>query len=246
MRMAIVAGPPSTGKTSVLVHAIEALRARGAGTGATSESDAFPEPGAGPRVAVVKFDCFSSDDERRYREPGIEAETAISAGQCPDHFFASNVVAAFDWARGRGADLLVTESAGLCNRCSPYVDGVPAICVIDCLQGMNAPRKIGPLLKTADLVAVTKGDLVSQAEREVFSHRVQTLAPKATVVCVNGLTGQGSSEIAEFLARAPEVDTLVERTLRFSTPSALCSYCLGEKRLGEEHQMGNVRRAEFR
>ena len=28
-------------------------------------------------------------------------------------------------------------------------------------------------------------------------------------------------------------------------PSALCSYCLGETRIGEEHQMGNVRKIDL-
>ncbi len=29
-------------------------------------------------------------------------------------------------------------------------------------------KKIGPMLKAADIVVITKGDIVSQAEREVF------------------------------------------------------------------------------
>jgi len=33
--------------------------------------------------------------------------------------------------------------------------------------------------------------------------------------------------------------------LRFSMPSALCSYCLGETRIGEEHQMGNIRKMDI-
>jgi hypothetical protein len=28
-------------------------------------------------------------------------------------------------------------------------------------------------------------------------------------------------------------------------PSAMCSYCLGETRIGEEHQLGNVRKIEL-
>jgi len=28
-------------------------------------------------------------------------------------------------------------------------------------------------------------------------------------------------------------------------PSALCSYCLGETRIGEEYQMGNVRKIKI-
>lgn len=77
------------------------------------------------------------------------------------------------WGIRQGFDLLISESAGLCNRCSPHIKGVLAVCVIDHLGGVHTPRKIGPMLKNADLVVLTKGDIVSQAEREVFTFRVR-------------------------------------------------------------------------
>ena len=227
MRMAIVAGPPSTGKTSIITHALGELA----------------EDGTAP--IVVKFDCLVSDDADWYAQHGIKAISGFSAGQCPDHFFASNIPDAFAWARDQGTDFLIAESAGLCNRCSPFIAGVPAICVIDCLAGLRSPKKIGPLLKMADLIVLSKGDMISQAEREVFAFSVQALAPKAELIFANGLTGQGAKEVAGFLRSGGEVDGLDERELRFSMPSALCSYCLGDRRLGSEHQMGNVRRMEF-
>lgn len=48
------------------------------------------------------------------------------------------------WGKRKGLEWLITESAGLCNRCSPYINGIPAICVIDAISGVNTPRKIGP------------------------------------------------------------------------------------------------------
>ncbi|MFQ9393548.1 MAG: hypothetical protein ACLR2E_04375 [Lachnospiraceae bacterium] len=47
--------------------------------------------------------------------------------------------------------------AGLCGRCSPHIRDIPAVCVIDCLSGITAPQKIGPMLRYADFIAVTKG-----------------------------------------------------------------------------------------
>lgn len=227
MRMVTVAGPPSTGKTSVLVHAIEEM--------GIAESD----------IAVVKFDCLVTDDEQAYRRIGVHARSGFSAGQCPDHFYACNIPNAFEWAKSKGAKILITESAGLCNRCSPYIVGVASVCVIDCLAGIGAPRKMGPLLKMADMIVLTKGDMVSQAEREVFAFRVHALSPKAEVVFANGLTGQGSFALARYFEMVADIDSLDKQALRFSTPSALCSYCLGETRLGEAYQMGNARRMEF-
>jgi Ni2+-binding GTPase involved in maturation of urease and hydrogenase len=94
-------------------------------------------------------------------------------------------------------------------------------------------------------VVVTKGDVVSQAEREVFAHRISTVNARARLLPVNGLTGQGALGLARLLDEAPDVPALEERELRFTMPAALCSYCLGEKRIGADRQLGNVRKMSF-
>ena len=67
--------------------------------------------------------------------------------------------------------------------------------------------------------------------------------PRAAILHVNGLTGQGSFEFASLvMENNPEIDTVVEKQLRFSVPSAVCSYCLGETRIGTSYQMGNIRK----
>jgi Ni2+-binding GTPase involved in maturation of urease and hydrogenase len=224
MRFVTVSGPPSTGKTSVLLKAIAHL-----------QND-------GLKVGVVKFDCLATSDDEIYERHGIPVKKGLSGALCPDHFFVSNVEEVVQWGIASGFDLLVSESAGLCNRCSPYVKEVLAVCVVDNLSGVGTPRKIGPMLKSADLIVVTKGDIVSQAEREVFARAVASVNPRAMVMHVNGITGQGSFELASLLREAAEVETVKGRRLRFSMPAALCSYCLGETRIGEAFQKGNVRK----
>ena len=103
--------------------------------------------------------------------------------------------------------------------------------------------ELDEMLKMSDIVVITKGDIVSQAEREVFASRVNSVNPKATIMHVNGLTGQGAFELGTLLYDEKEiVETVKGKQLRFPMPSALCSYCLGETRIGEEFQMGNVRK----
>ena len=102
------------------------------------------------------------------------------------------------------------------------------------------------MLKAADIVVITKGDIVSQAEREVFASRVNSVNPKAITMHVNGLTGQGAFELSTLLYDEMEdVETVQGRKLRFPMPSALCSYCLGETRIGEAYQLGNVRKIKL-
>ncbi|MFW5749393.1 MAG: GTP-binding protein, partial [Halanaerobium sp.] len=198
------------------------------------------------KVGVVKFDCLYTDDDELYRKAGVPVKKGLSGSLCPDHYFVSNIEEVVQWGRERDLDLLITESAGLCNRCSPYIKDIKAICVIDNLSGINTPKKIGPMLKTADIVVITKGDIVSQAEREVFASRVSTVNPDAMVMNVNGLTGQGAYEFSTLLFDEEDhIETVTGKKLRFSMPSAMCSYCLGETRIGKEHQLGNVRKIEL-
>lgn len=232
MRFVTVSGPPSSGKTAVILKTVAHVRQDG------------PQ-GPGLRVGVVKFDCLSTQDDETYARHGLPVRKGLSGALCPDHYFVSNVEECVQWGRGEGLDVLVSESAGLCNRCSPYIRDVLAVCVIDNLSGIDTPQKIGPMLKSADIVVITKGDVVSQAEREVFAARVRRVNPKARILHVNGVTGQGSFEFASLWREGDEVDTVEGRRLRFSMPAALCSYCLGETRIGAQYQLGNVRKIDL-
>lgn len=227
MRLLTVSGPPSSGKTSVVLALLSVLSERGV------------------RAGVVKFDCLSSADREIYAGRGIPVQVAIAGNLCPDHFFVSAVDEARAWGERHGFDLLVTESAGLCNRCAPHIKGVCAVCVVDALSGIHTPQKIGPMLRYADIVAITKGDIVSQAEREVFAFRVRQTNPAAAAVMVNGITGQGSYELASLVDGYGADGIPADRRLRFPMPAALCSYCLGETQIGKEHQIGNVKTVDF-
>ena len=227
MRFVTVSGPPSSGKTAVILKTL----------GHISRS--------GRKVGVVKFDCLSTEDDELYRKHGITVRKGLAGALCPDHYFVSNVEECVQWGLSEGLDVLVSESAGLCNRCSPHIRQVMAVCVIDNLSGIGTPKKIGPMLKAADQVVITKGDIVSQAEREVFATRVHMVNPKASILHVNGITGQGSFELSSLWDAGEETDTVEGKTLRFSMPAALCSYCLGETRIGSEFQMGNVRKIDL-
>lgn len=227
VRLITVAGPPSCGKTSVILRTVE------------------PMVACGLKIGVVKFDCLTSEDHHRYRGSAIPVKKGLAGGLCPDHFFVANIEKALDWGKESGLDLLITESAGLCNRCSPHIRDVLAVCVIDHLSGVHTPRKIGPMLKSADVVVLTKGDIVSQAEREVFAFRVRQVNARAAILPVNGLTGQGSLLLQKHFNNAPAITTLEDCKLRFTMPAALCSYCLGETRIGPDWQIGNIKTMDF-
>lgn len=227
MKLVNIAGPPSSGKTSVIIQVIEYLKQENIQAG------------------VVKFDCLTSFDQKRYKEHNIPIHVGFSGKICPDHFFLSNIEAAVEWGKKNKFDFLITESAGLCNRCSPYIKSILSICVIDNLAGIDTPKKIGPMLKFADIVIVTKGDIVSQAEREVFAFNIKQVNPEGKVMFVNGITGQGAFMLSKYIKNSREINTVRDMYLKFTTPAAVCAYCTGTTRIGEAHHLGIIRKMNF-
>ncbi len=221
MKLVVLAGTPGSGKTSVLIHAARSLIRYGL------------------RPAVVKIDCLWTEDDRRFERLGIPVAVGLAKDMCPDHYSIYNVDEMLEWASSQEADLLLNETAGLCLRCAPYPDRCLAVCVIDVTTGPNAPLKVGPLLTTADVVVVTKGDIVSQAEREVFRERILEVNPGCRIVEANGLTGKGAAELAELIRDGPEASD--DMHLRHNPPLAICTLCAGELRVSKRHHRGVLR-----
>lgn len=220
MRLFTFSGPPASGKTAVITKLIEHFK------------------NMDLKVGVVKFDCLQTEDDKIYKALDVAVIKGLSGELCPDHYFISNIEDVYKYGVRKELDILISESAGLCNRCAPHVKGIPAVCVLDQMSGIQAPKKIGPMLRLADFVIITKSDMVSQAEREVFMMNVKMINPRAKIWHINGLSGQGSYQAAQSLIKLPYED-IFGKSLRFPMPMALCSYCLGETRIGEEFQKGN-------
>jgi Ni2+-binding GTPase involved in maturation of urease and hydrogenase len=221
-------GPPSSGKTSVITKMIRMYLGRGT------------------KVGVVKFDCLQSNDDKIYAGLQVPVLLGLSGQQCPDHYYISNIEDVFNWGAEIALDILLSESAGLCNRCAPHIRAIPAVCVVDQMSGVYTPGKLGPMLRFADIVVITKSDLVSQAEREVFEMNVQYANPRAEIFHVNGLTGQGADELVKKLDEYPSDAVVTGNKLRYPMPMALCSYCLGETNIGAQYQMGNLKKIAIR
>ncbi|PIE71351.1 MAG: hypothetical protein CSA22_03580 [Deltaproteobacteria bacterium] len=225
MKTVTVAGTPCAGKTAVIAHLVRLLKAEGL------------------KVGAAKFDALATTDDQYYEAVvGIPAISGLSDYVCPDHYYVSNLEEVVTWGWEKNLDVLFVETAGLCFRCAPHVNGIPAITVIDNLGGLDAPEKMGPTLSLADAVVVTKGDRVSQAEKEVFQYKIRQVNPSAMVIQFNGLTGTGAVPLKRLLKSWLEVSDVSERTLRYSMPAAICSYCTGETRIGSPYQSGNVKK----
>jgi Ni2+-binding GTPase involved in maturation of urease and hydrogenase len=225
MKMIIVAGTPGSGKTAVLIHALRSLKQRGLNS------------------SVVKIDCLYTDDGKKFEKIGIPTKVGLSMDMCPDHYAIYNIEDMINWANDNDSEYLVVETAGLCHRCAPYTVNSLGVCVIDATSGPNTPLKVGPFLSTADIAVITKGDMISQAEREIFRERILEVNPKCKVIEANGLSGQGCIELAEEIVKSPEV-SLDEEKLRHSAPLAVCTLCVGETKVNKKHHRGILRRID--
>ena len=225
MKLAICAGPATTGKTAVLRHVIRKLQA------------------AGESVAFLKIDVqYAEEDEILAQEFNIPTRKVYSGELCPDHCNVMVLGDAIQWAKSSGCSVLLVETAGLCLRCSPYVDGGLGLIVLEATSGTNLPLKVGPMLSLADIAVVTKIDRVSQAEREVFRSRIQDVAPGVRIREVNALYGIGIDPLVDAVLAAPEV--WEGMLLRGNPPVGTCTICVGKKEIGWQSHFGVVRALE--
>lgn len=225
MKIAIAAGPATTGKTSVLRHTTRKLLEKG------------------HRVAFLKIDVqYADEDELFTREFGIPTRKVYSGELCPDHCSVMVLGDAIRWTEQSGCDILLVETAGLCLRCAPYVDGGLGLAVLEATSGMNLPLKVGPILSLSDIAVVTKIDLVSQAEREVFRARINQAAPAVLIREVNALYGIGIDPIVDLILATPDAPEQLQ--LRGNPPVGTCTICVGKKDIGWQSHFGVVRQLE--
>lgn len=200
----------------------------------------------GLRPMICKIDCLESDDETTYRQLGIPAVTGLSGDICPDHFLVSNLPELWNYADRQACDLLFIESAGLCHRCSPATSLSTAGCVLDCMASCKSPARLGPMVTQADFIIPTKIDMVSQAELEIIRWNLKDINPGAKIFPVDGLAGYGIEFLGDWLDALPDCTTHENDCLRHTMPAGVCSYCVGEKRVGSQFQQGVVGKIIFK
>ena len=225
MKLIIVAGPPTCGKTTVIRQVIRRIIKKNL------------------KPAYLKIDVlYADEDQQLKKEFNIPTKKIYSGELCPDHCNVVVLDEVVEWAEAQGAEYLFVETAGLCLRCSPYVENSLGIVVLEATSGMNLPRKIGPMLTLADISVVTKIDLISQAEREVFRYRILEAAKEMMVVESNALYGIGIDPIVREIMKASDIEQPM--FLKGNPPVGTCTICVGKKEIGAKNHFGVLRTME--
>lgn len=209
MRLIFVAGPPRCGKTSLLLHTLGIVNS------------------CGLKPCVFKLDAQSTTDMRLFEEKGFAVMCRVSGDVCPDHEAMVALGESWEWAKSHNMDMLVVETAGLCDRCSPFLARALAVCVVSGLGGLDAPVKMANLVSKADVLVVSRVELISPAERQVIIGRLRRLNKEAPILVSNGLTGEGAEELAKLFIAAAPLSLRDQERLRSPLPTGYCHFCQG-------------------
>lgn len=225
MKLIIIAGPPSAGKTSLIKQIIRRFKDE-------------------MKLAFLKIDVVKAyEDIELGKEFGILTKKVYSGDLCPDHAGVMVLGDAIDWAQNNKSDLFIVESAGLCLRCSPYLNQGLGIIVLSSISGIHAPEKMGSMVSLADVAVVTKIDLVSQAEREVLIQKIRELHSKLILLETNALQGTSLQRLYELIRKSPEIDK-DNLLLKGNPPLGTCTICVGKKEIGWKHHFGVIQKLD--
>lgn len=227
MKVIIVAGPIASGKTAINLKLIEILKEER------------------QQISVVKIDCLTTEDHYVYQKAGVDAISGLSNDLCPDHFLATNFLEIFDYGKKNNSHILLIETAGLCNRCAPFLHNTINICLVDAFASFKTPEKLGPMLTTADIVVITKWDMISRCEKDVLKYKIAKLNPWAKIVEMNGVSGYGRQQLRKEVMKTEGLERLEGSRLKHQMPCATCSYCAGETRIGKAFEQGIISKIAY-
>jgi hydrogenase nickel incorporation protein HypB len=195
------------------VAAINLMGSPGAGKTAILEATAraLGRTGASARVGVLTGDLATDNDANRLRAAGLVAETITTENAC--HLDADMVHRGLHHLPWRTFDYLFIENVG--NLVCPAVYDLGQdvnVVALSVTEGEDKPLKYPTMFHKADLVLVTKIDLLPllpEISLEVIEANLRRVMPVPRVMRLSARTGEGFDQWMHWLTerRRPRVDT---------------------------------------
>jgi hydrogenase nickel incorporation protein HypB len=175
-------GSPGAGKTAVLEATARML-------------------GPSKKLGVLVGDLATDNDARRVRAAGIAAEAITTGSAC--HLDADMVHKGLHRLPWRDLDILFIENVG--NLVCPAVYDLGQdvnVVALSVTEGEDKPLKYPTIFRKADLVLLTKVDLLPVL-RDISIERIQdnlsVVMPRPTMIAVSATTGEGIAQWVEWL-----------------------------------------------
>ncbi len=182
-RMLNIMSSPGSGKTSLILKTIEALKDQ-------------------TRICVVEADIDSKVDAEKAAAAGAAAVQLHTGGLCHvDAYMMEKTLSGIDLG---AVDLLILENIG--NLICPAQSDTGAelnIVILSVPEGDDKPLKYPLIFRTADLVIVNKIDYLQLGDfdSEKFRSRVAVLNPEVEIIELSCRTGQGVASWIDWLSR---------------------------------------------
>lgn len=175
----------------------------GDGCGKTALLEAvLPRLRGALRVAVLEGDLATTRDAQRIAALDVPVVQLLTEGGC--HLTAAHVQKALEELKLDGLDLLVIENVG--NPVCPVnfdLGEHQRIAVLSVAEGDDKPSKYPLLFRKADLVVLSKCDLLPfvRFDIDAVEQDIRRLNPSAEILRSDVLTGSGMTRIAEWMKR---------------------------------------------
>ncbi|MDD2463544.1 MAG: hydrogenase nickel incorporation protein HypB [Desulfobulbus sp.] len=176
---------PGSGKTTLLERTIEVLK------------DTV-------KIGVIEGDIETERDADRIRAKGIPAVQLTTGGAC--HLDAPMVHGGLHvlehLGKGEGFDLIFIENVGNLVCPSTFDLGEHRrIILLSVPEGSDKPAKYPATFRGADLVLITKVDLLPHFDFSMAEARkeTQTLKPDVPIIELSSTTGEGFDQWIEYL-----------------------------------------------
>ncbi len=185
IRLINLMGTPGSGKTTLL----ETLLTR-------------PEVDS-EKIAVIEGDLFTDQDAQRMDKLGVSTVQLNTEGGC--HLEADMVEQGLDELELSGISTIIIDNVGNLVCTAEFRLGEDfRVGVVSVTEGNDKPLKYPLLFQTADLVIISKIDLVPYTNFDVerFKQDVKSLNPNVRIIELSSYTGVGTKEVMEALGLA--------------------------------------------
>ncbi len=175
---------PGSGKTSLLLRTIEALK-------------------GSVRLGVIEADIDSVVDAEKIHARGIPAVQLRTGGFC--HLDATMVSRGLEPLETESLDLIVIENVGNLVCPAEFDTGAHRnVMILSVPEGDDKPLKYPLMFSVCDLLIVNKIDFLSLSDfnRDLLRERVLALNPKIKIVELSCRTGEGVSGWTAWLKQA--------------------------------------------
>ncbi len=184
-------------------HGVTALNLMGSpGSGKTAVLEALARAlGPGRKIGALSADLATDNDARRLRSAGIVSEAITTGTAC--HLDADLVHEALHDLEWQDRELFFIENVGNLVCPAIYDLGQAAnIVALSVTEGVDKPIKYPVMFRKADLVLITKVDLLphlDDVDLDAIRESLSRVMPRPLSIAVSAKTGEGIDALVDWL-----------------------------------------------